>query len=135
MTEIVEIDDIVLDIPEPGTKGFLRRQINAAERHLAIVESQNQLAEAKADIDNPSYAADPKKVKAAYKKLNAAVEASKASINASVNYIMGYVKEPADKAAAREVILDLSEDNYRKILSAIQMGSAKEGAEAENPTE
>ena len=134
------IDDIVLDIPETKSKGYLRRQLQTASHQKAMLDSQQKITAAQEDIDRLSKGdkkITPKQELAAYAKFYDAMNAFETATNASADYILNFVKEPKDKHAAREIILDLSEEEYRAALSYISKGAPgnDEAEETPDPTE
>ena len=138
MSDKVEISDIVLDIPDNKSRGYLRRQMVTARYQSAMFDVQRRVEEARGEVDRLEKLGDDasdKQLSSAYAKFSETMLAFEKTLNDTADYIIGYVVAPEDKAAAREVILDLSEDEYRAVLERIQKGDSTEEEGGENPTE
>lgn len=90
------VDEIKFKVPAKNEPGFLRRQLDSAQYSLAW-----------------------KKVK----QVNHGEEVSEEHLTAlvaawdeTVDYLLGFVVEPTDRARARELLLDQSEDVIDQLL-------------------
>jgi len=109
-----------------------------ARYQSAMFDVQRRVEEARGEVDRLEKLGDDasdKQLSSAYAKFSDTMLAYEKTLNDTVDYIMGYVVEPEDKAAVRDVILDLSEDEYRAVLERIQKGDSAEEEGDENPTE
>ena len=93
--------ELVIDLPDENQPGYLRR-LMVAHKHRAALRA---LVEDKAPLP-PDY----------YENL--------------IADLLGYVAEPKDRDKAREVLLDLTEQQYRDLWEVI----AEHVNEGRNPT-
>jgi len=94
--------DIVVKIPDKHTPGFIKRQITTLEYVLSWRQATEN------DDNSP--------------------EALRTMINAwqkTVEHLLQFVVEPADRDAAREALLQASEEEINRILDAIRGKDAK----------
>jgi len=87
--------DLVIDVPKSNEKGFLRRQ-NQLVKFMHSFESAQR---------NNIYEPD--------------------MIEQMVEFLLTFVSEPKDRDEARELLWDLSEDEYMYVMASIR-GSGEE---------
>ena len=138
MTEYT-LDDVIISVPDKLSKGYLRRQLQIADRQMGLIDVQAKVSDAQELVENITKKGDkatPKDERDGYRKLYSALKAYRDTMTDTADYILGHVTFPEDKEAVREIILDLNEVEYQAVLSRIRDGDtpAEEGAEAENPT-
>jgi phage/plasmid-associated DNA primase len=94
--------DIVVKIPDKHAPGFIRRQITTLEYALAWRQATAS------NDDSPE-------------TLRAMLDAWQKT----VDHLLQFVVEPADRNAAREALLQASEEEINKILEALRGKEAK----------
>ena len=129
------ISDIVLDIPDKQTPGYLKRQMVSMDHQLALMDAQKKVSDAQAEANKLVAKKDlkPADERKVYSKMTNAMISYTEALEKTILYILGFVKEPHDQDAARAVIMDLSEDDYQAILEYIRNGGETE-AESADPT-
>jgi hypothetical protein len=95
MTKQDEVIRIVFEPPSKDAPGFMRRNKQAMVFYARLNDLQN-------------------------KPTNEWLMEDTKLFDEMIDFLVPYIKEPADPEAAREALWDASEDDFTKMLSAVQ---------------